>query len=255
MRKSPSRSSKAATGVRKSRGLARPLAPIGAEFGQPERRAVVLADVAARLLVRQLDAELDAARNDGDLAGRDVENAELGMQRQRARAAARSAVRRRRRRKSGPSIERVGGVEVDRRRRSASCESPLPAIVTRPSTKSVGCVGIGSGSQRNWFGGVGTSSNGAATEPACCSTRSDTGLCIDRRPDAIEPGAPVQRPRRGERRAAELLGVQAERRLLRRVLARGSAPGTRLGGELVAEARHVLQIAVMSVGGRSLVMI
>ncbi len=29
---------------------------------------------------------------------------------------------------------------------------PLPAIVTSPSTKSVGFDGIGSGSQRSWFG-------------------------------------------------------------------------------------------------------
>ena len=47
-RKSPSRSSNAATGAKKSRAFARPFVPIGAELGQPEVRAVVLADVAAR---------------------------------------------------------------------------------------------------------------------------------------------------------------------------------------------------------------
>ena len=49
-----------------------------AEVGKPEGRAVVLADVAARRAVRQIDAELDAARDDADLAGRDIEDAEFG---------------------------------------------------------------------------------------------------------------------------------------------------------------------------------
>ncbi len=39
-------------------------------------------------------------------------------------------------------------------------ESPLPAIVIRPSTKSVGSAGTGGGFQRSWLGEVGTSSNG-----------------------------------------------------------------------------------------------
>ena len=34
----------------------------------------------------------------------------------------------------------------------------LPAMLTIPSTKSTSPRGIGSGSQRNWFGGAGTSS-------------------------------------------------------------------------------------------------
>src|SRR5690606_34493374 len=34
---------------------------------------------------------------------------------------------------------------------------PLPAIVNSPSTKSAGCAGIGSGSQRNWSGVTGPS--------------------------------------------------------------------------------------------------
>ena len=52
-----SRSSKAATGVRKSRGLARPLAPIGPSSGRRKHGAVILADIAARRAVEQLDAE------------------------------------------------------------------------------------------------------------------------------------------------------------------------------------------------------
>ena len=45
----------------------------------------------------------------------------------------------------------------------------LPAMLTMPSTKSVGASGSGSGSQRSWLGGVGTSSK---PWPAWLSQRS-----------------------------------------------------------------------------------
>jgi hypothetical protein len=53
----------------------------------------------------------------------------------------------------------VGGVEVDGDA-GAGRRSPLPAEVTRPSTKSVGSAGIGSGSQRRRLGVGWASSNG-----------------------------------------------------------------------------------------------
>ena len=40
-------------------------------------------------------------------------------------------------------------------------------MVISPSTKSVGSAGIGGGSQRNWFGEVGTSSNGVLAHQLC----------------------------------------------------------------------------------------
>ena len=49
-----------------------------AEVGQAEAGAVVLADVAARRAVRQLDAEAHAARDDDDLLRLGVDHAELG---------------------------------------------------------------------------------------------------------------------------------------------------------------------------------
>src|ERR1700682_4372335 len=63
----------------------------------------------------------------------------------------------------------------------------------------------------------------------------------DRRPDAIEPRPPVRRPWHRERRPAELLRVQPQWRPLRRVLPDRQRAGDRLGGALVAEARHVRQ--------------
>ena len=56
----------------------------GPEFGQAKRQAVVLADVSAGLLVDEDDAELDAARDDADLAGRYFENAQFGVKAQRS---------------------------------------------------------------------------------------------------------------------------------------------------------------------------
>jgi hypothetical protein len=52
---------------------------------------------------------------------------------------------------------------------------PLPAIVTRPWTRSVGAAGIGSGFQRIWFGDAGTSSNALTIAPA---SSGSNGRCI-----------------------------------------------------------------------------
>jgi len=61
-------------------------------------------------------------------------------------------------------------------------------------------------------------------------------LMHGRGPDAIEPAAPVEMPRRSERGAGKLLGIQAVRHALRRVAALRQRAGDRFGRELVAEA-------------------
>ena len=48
------------------------------QLGQAERRAVVLANVAACLLLEQLELELHAARDDADLARGDADFSQLG---------------------------------------------------------------------------------------------------------------------------------------------------------------------------------
>jgi len=63
----------------------------------------------------------------------------------------------------------------------------------------------------------------------------------DRRPQPVQPRAAVVRARRRERRARELLGVQAIRNALRRIAPHRQRAGQRLGRELVAEARLVRQ--------------
>ena len=116
---SPSRSSNAATGALKSRGLARPFAPIGAEFGQSKRQAVVFADVSACLFLSKDNAEFNAARDDADFAGSDIKNSQF-------RVKAKSAQLRNNQQFAIGGVEEtvlhgsVGGVEVDGNARSAS---------------------------------------------------------------------------------------------------------------------------------------
>jgi hypothetical protein len=54
--------------------------------------------------------------------------------------------------------------------------------------------------------------------------------------NAIQPAAAILTPRRGERRAADLLGVQAVRDLLRRIAADRKRASDGFGGELVGES-------------------
>ena len=59
--------------------------------------------------------------------------------------------------------------------------------------------------------------------------------------DPVRPRAPVRRARRRERAARELLGVEAVRRALRRILADRQRARKRLGRELVAESGDVFE--------------
>ena len=60
------------------------------------------------------------------------------------------------------------------------------------------------------------------------------------RHDPVDPGPPVDRARLGEGGPAQLLGIQAERRALRRVAAGGQGARDRFSDELVAEARLIV---------------
>ena len=144
-----------------------------AEVGQAEVGAEVLADVAARLTVEQLDSKANAARDDDDLLRLDVDRAELGDE-------ALAAVLRDDEQLAVGVVERALLHRAVRRvdvRRGAGLHRgpPLPAIVTRPSTKSVGSLGIGSGFQRSWLGVASTSSNALTMRP---SSMRANGSCI-----------------------------------------------------------------------------
>ena len=115
---------------------------------------------------------------------------------------------------------------------------PLPAMVNRPSTKSVGASGIGSGSQRNWFG-----VRRRVVEISCgnadCSQRLRTVPCIAAGRMRYSQLRRFSRARRGERGARQLLGVQAVRDRCGELRPSGSVPAHGFGGELVAEAGMV----------------
>src|SRR5262249_62105955 len=67
---------------------------------------------------------------------------------------------------------------------------------------------------------------------------------LGRGQDPVHPGPPVHRAWLGEGGAADLLGVQAGRRLLRGVAVLRARPLDRLGGELVAEAAQRAELLV-----------
>ena len=185
--------------------------------------------------VRQLDAEFDATRNDGDLAGPRLDHAELGTSRSRP-PAARSASRRRHCR-SPVGHRAIGAIDMDRHARARAPASPLPPIVTIPSTKSAGRVGkwnrIPAQPVRRRLGLV---EGRAAHQPV--SMRRN-GAVHPRRPDAVEPGAPVLGARRGERGARQLLGVEAAAAAAAASFAPRHRACHRFGRELVAEPRQV----------------
>src|SRR5215467_6426288 len=56
-----------------------------AEIGQTEERPVILADIAPRPVIDEVDAEFDAARHDGDLARTRLDHPELGGEQQTSR--------------------------------------------------------------------------------------------------------------------------------------------------------------------------
>src|SRR5215471_12071126 len=71
---------------------------------------------------------------------------------------------------------------------------------------------------------------------------------LDRGSDAVKPGALVGGLRRGERRAGQLLGVEAELDLLRRIAPDRQRACKRLALERVAEARHIARSETGTIG-------
>ena len=71
---------KGGDGVEEVAGVGEAVGADGAEVGEAEGLAVVFADVAAGGLVEEIDVELDAARDDDELAGGNFEDAALGVE-------------------------------------------------------------------------------------------------------------------------------------------------------------------------------
>src|SRR5207248_4929003 len=82
--------------------------------------------------------------------------------------------------------------------------------------------------------------SGRGADPTLVEPLVTPGV-LHARPDAVQPGALVLLAWRGERRAAELLGVKTVIDLLGGVAADRQGAGQRLGFEAVAETGHVLR--------------
>ena len=213
---------------------------IGADrtaFRQPEAAAVILADIAPRRPIDQLDTKDHAARNDADFAGLDLEHAELGAK---------------------PHLVLLR----DDQHLAVGVEEMLPLHRLgneQHVSRHAGLrLGVARGGHREQPGDESQRSlRDRRRRPAQLPDRQigfvarrrgadETGIDLletagvpHRRPDAVEPGALIGRLRRGERRAGELLGIKAVVHLLRRVPAHRKRAGQRLGLEAVAEPGHV----------------
>jgi hypothetical protein len=81
------------------------------------------------------------------------------------------------------------------------------------------------------------------------------GLVPGRRQDPVDPGALVDGARLGERGAAELLGVEAEGRLLGGVPADGQGASDRLCNEFVPKTAFVLEVVIGHSAASSLIVV
>ncbi|CAM2144933.1 hypothetical protein PT2222_160209 [Paraburkholderia tropica] len=212
------------------------------QIRQAQQRAEVLAEIAARRAVRQIDREAHAARNHGDFERLDVELAHFRANRQ--------APFLRHDQQFAIGIEEeavghraVGRVEMDRatahRRRRAVARHRHPAVdeVGRRGRHRQRVPAQLIGRRGRHVVEIGDEARRAA----------DLGVRDERcerlmhraRTDPIEPRAAIVRARRREGGARKLLGVQAVRAALWRVLRGRQRAGQRLGRELVGEAAHI----------------
>ena len=208
-----------------------------AAFGQAEEGAVVLQRVAARLAVRQRDAELAPPRHADEFArarlqdahlGDDAQGAPLGEEDELPVAADEHAVH------VAVRGEDVRGHAVLRRRRAAGGHGAqaLDEVGWRGRHGEGGPAELGGGRVR-------LAERGGAPVRVERRRGRQADEVLDGGADAVEPGAAVLVARRGEGRARELLGVEAEGRALGRVAPDGQRAVHRLGRVVAREARHV----------------
>ena len=182
---------------------------------QREGAAVILAEIAARGAVRNLDAEFHAARDHGDLAGLDVDAAEFGDE-------AQIALLRHEHHLAVGIVEMLidhrFGDEIDMRGHAglACWRRPPWSWSARPAGRS--CPPSGSAPDPSAIArshDLLLMARRGAPQPGIDLGKA-AGM-LHRRADAIEPGALVAAARRGEGRAGQLLGIEPVGAALRRV--------------------------------------
>ena len=223
-------------------GMGQAVAADRPEFWQAERCTVVLGDIAARRAVGQRDGKRQAARQQRDLARRDLQAAEFGADLEPTLL--------RHQQHLGVGIDQrapvhrgVGGVD-----QHAQPGLGLDIAVGHDAGQAIDEVdrcaawdgprhGEGRPAQRV---GRNRHAAGSAAGPqrlfaSLVAPGHHRGLA------PVEPAAPVLSPRRGEGAARDLLCVQAMGDALRAVAALRQRAGNSLGGELVAEPAEVVQ--------------
>ena len=209
----------------------------GPQVRQAQRCTEVLADIAARLAIGQFDQEAHTARDHGDLLRADIDHAELGGDAQAPllrddQQLAIGVV------EVAPLHRPVGGVQVD----------ADAVLAFRPAVPGHRVQAVDEVRRRLRHGErrpahlVGRHRSGAEIAVQAVLRVGLERPVHRRRADAVQPAAPVLRPRRGEGGAAELFGVQPVRHPLRRVAAFRQRAGNRLAGEVIAEAGLVVAV-------------
>ena len=226
-------------GIGQSVGADRP------QVGQPQQRAVILADVAARGRVEQLDAEADSARDDDDFLRLDVDASELGCTTQApllrddeelAVGIVEKAIGHR----------RVCGVHVD-----AAAALRRGISVAGHGDESVDKIGCGL-RQRQRIPAQLIRRRALVVESAHDARVLELAkrLMHRGRPDSVQPRAAVGAAGRGEGCSRELFRIEPIRGALRRVLRGGERTGQGFGREFVAEAGLVVECRALLGAGR-----
>ena len=208
----------------------------GAALRQRESAAVVLAEIPSGGAILELYADLHAARDDGDLARFDVDDPELGPETEVALLRDEQHLA-------------VGIVEVLVLHRAGDevhvgAHAGLRARVAggrdRPDALDEGELLVGDGDRVPTHGSDRhiDFSRGRGP-PETCVRLLEPPPVGHGRADAIEPRTFIRRPRRGEGRTAELLGIEAIGAFLGRVAPHGQCARQRLGFEPIAESGHV----------------
>ncbi|MPL83872.1 hypothetical protein SDC9_29831 [bioreactor metagenome] len=217
-----------------------------AAAGQVELLAVILAHEAAGGAVQHLDPIDEAARQDGDFLGLEVDHAELGAEPQPAllRHHQQLAVGR-----EEIFVLHRAGDEVDVAR-----HADLGVHVARGSDRAhAGDPGqrLARGRHRHRVPAILAKARHLRHHirrglPIGHVDLGKPAGVLDRGADAIAPGALVLAARRGEGGARELFGIEAVIAFLRAVLPLRQRAGQGLGLEVIAETGHV---ALVRAGG------
>jgi hypothetical protein len=213
--------------------------PVGADRAQLRQskcRAVVLAGVAARHFSRQRHAKANAAGNHRDLARRNLEPPEFGGEVQ-------CTLLRNDQQLAVGIVEHTlhGAIRVIAMHAHAGLRMHVSTsgVGRQPVDEIHGAPGR---RQRRPSQAIGRALGFAARRRSQQAVVDAGKRTVHRRGvQAVEPAAQVLGARRGEGRARKLLGVQAERNLLRRVLAKGQRARHCLAFVMRSEPRQILE--------------